>query len=98
MTEPNKPLDQMTAQERLDLGRSYYNEDKFDEAIKALSSIRREEAAPEIYAQALLGIGAAYQALGKLKKAIKAWSNIRREDEPELYAEAQRNLALVNKH
>ena len=60
MTEVNKPLDQMTAQERLDLGRSYYNEDKFDEAIKALSSIRREEAAPEIYARAQFNLGNTY--------------------------------------
>ena len=95
MTEPDKPLDQMTAQERLDLGRSYYNEDKFDEAIKALSSIRREEAAPEIYAQALLGIGAAYQALGKLKKAIKAWSKVRHGDDPKAYAGAQLGLGLA---
>jgi len=95
VTEPDKPLDQMTAQERLDLGRSYYNEDKFDEAIKALSSIRREEAAPEIYAQALLGIGAAYQALGKLKKAIKAWSKVRHGDDPKAYAGAQLGLGLA---
>ena len=95
MTEPDKPLEQMTAQERLDLGRSYYNEGKFDEAIKALSSIRREEAAPEIYAQALLGIGAAYQALGKLKKAIKAWSKVRHGDDPKAYAGAQLNLGAA---
>ena len=98
MTEPDKPLDQMTAQERLDLGRSYYNEDKFDEAIKALSSIRREEAAPEIYARALLGIGAAYQALGKLKKAIKAWSKVRHGDDPKAYAGAQFNLGITYKN
>ena len=97
MTEPDKPLEQMTAQERLDLGRSYYNEGKFDEAIKALSSIRREEAAPEIYAQALLGIGAAYQALGKLKKAIKAWSKVRHGDDPKAYAGAQLGLGLAYK-
>ena len=93
MTEVNKPLDQMTAQERLDLGRSYYNEDKFDEAIKALSSIRREEAAPEIYARAQFGLGAAYYAQEDLKQAIETWSNIRREEAPpEIYARAQFNL------
>ena len=41
MAEAHKPLEQMTAQERLDLGRSYFKEGKFDEAIKALSSIRQ---------------------------------------------------------
>ena len=93
MTEPNKPLDQMTAQERLDLGRSYYNEDKFDEAIKALSSIRREEAAPETYARAQFGLGAAYYAQENLEQAIETWSNIRREEAaPEIYARAQFNL------
>ena len=83
----------MTAQERLDLGRSYYNEDKFDEAIKALSSIRREEAAPETYARAQFGLGAAYYAQENLEQAIETWSNIRREEAaPEIYARAQFNL------
>ena len=96
MTEPNKPLEQMTAQERLDLGRSYYNEGKFDEAIKALSSIRREEADPETYADAQLNLGLAYAKSGKLDQAIKAWSNIRREEaDPETYGLAQLNLGLA---
>ena len=96
MTEPNKPLDQMTAQERLDLGRSYYNEGKFDEAIKTWSNIRREEADSKTYAQAQLGLGAAYYAQNKIDQAIKTWSNIRREKAaPETYAKAQRNLGVV---
>ena len=95
MTEPDKPLDQMTAQERLDLGRSYYNEDKFDEAIKALSSIRREEAAPEIYARAQFNLGNTYEDQGKLDQAIKTWSNINHDDDPETYARAQFNLGFV---
>ena len=61
MTEPNKLLEQMTAQERLDLGISYLGESRFDEAIKALSSIRREEADPGTYAQAQLNLGLAYE-------------------------------------
>ena len=93
MTEPNKPLEQMTAQERLDLGRSYYNEGKFDEAIKTWSTIRREEADSKTYAQAQLGLGAAYYAQNKIDQAIKTWSNIHREKAaPETYAEAQFNL------
>ena len=92
MPEPNKSLDQMTAQERLDLGRSYYNEGKFDEAIKALSSIRRKDD-PEIYAWAQYDIGDVYNSLlGKLDEAIEAWSSIRRKDDPEIYAWAQYNL------
>ena len=94
MTEPNKPLEQMTAQERLDLGISYLGESRFDEAIKALSSIRREEAAPETYAQAQLGLGLAYKAQGKLDDAIAAWKKVR-EDNPETYADAQLNLGLA---
>ena len=43
MTEPNKPLEQMTAQERLDLGRSYFKEGKFDEAIAGLKTISTSE-------------------------------------------------------
>ena len=88
MTEPNKPLDQMTAQERLDLGRSYYNEGKFDEAIEALSEIHHNDD-PEIYARAQLGLGAAYKAQNKIDQAIKTWSKIRRNDNPKAYAQAQ---------
>ena len=93
MAEAHKPLEQMTAQERLDLGRSYFKEGKFDEAIKALSSIRQEEADPETYAWAQLGLGAAYYAQSELDQAIKTWSNIHREKAaPETYAQAQLNL------
>ena len=96
MTEPNKPLEQMTAQERLDLGMSHYREGRFDETIKALSSIRREESDPETYAQAQLGLGVAYAESGERKQAIKIWSNIRREEaDPGTYAEAQLNLGVA---
>ena len=95
MTEPNKPLDQMTAQERLDLGISYLGESRFDKAIKALSSIRREEVNPETYAGAQLGLGVAYAESGELKQAIEAWSNIRRSDDSKIYAQAQLNLGAA---
>ena len=98
MTEPHKPLEQMTAQEWLALGRSYYNEGRFDEAIKACSSIRREEVDSETYAQAQLGLGLAYYTRGKLDDAIAAWSNIHREKiAPETYAKAQLNLGVAYK-
>ena len=91
MTEPNKPL------ERLDLGMSHYREGRFDEAIKALSSIRREEVEPGTYAWAQFNLGLAYAESGKLDQAIKTWSNIRREetDPPQTYASAQFNLGLA---
>ena len=92
MATPDKPLDQMTAQERLVLGRSYFKEGKFDEAIKALSSIRQEEADPETYAWAQFNLGNTYDDLGKLEQAIKTWSNISHDDNPETYAWAQFNL------
>ena len=95
MTEPNKPLEQMTAQERLDLGISYLGESRFDKAIGALSSIRREEADPETYARAQLNLGAAYYAQSELDQAIKTWSNIRRSDNPETYTQAQLNLGVA---
>ena len=96
MTEPNKPLEQMTAQERLDLGRSYYNKGKLDEAITAWSNIHREDNL-EAYAAAQFNLGNAYEDQGNLDKAIAAWSNIRREDNPEAYAAAQFNLGLTYK-
>ena len=92
MTEPNKPLEQMTAQERLALGMSHYREKRFDKAIEALSSIRREEVDPETYARAQLGLGAAYDTKNKIDQAIEAWSNIRRSDNPKAYAQAQLNI------
>ena len=96
MTEPNKPLEQMTAQERFDLGMSHYREGRFDEAIKALSSIRREEVEPGTYAWAQFNLGNAYQDQGKLDEAITAWSNIHREEaNPETYAGAQLNLGVA---
>ena len=97
MTEPNKPLDQMTAQERLDLGISYFKESRFDKAIKALSSIRREEVDPKTYAQAQHSLGDTYCVRNKLDDAITAWSNIRREDDPETYAQAQFSLGVAYK-
>ena len=132
MTEPNKPHEPMSAQERLDLGMSYFKEGRFDEAIEAwskitrdvdpevyamaqlalgvvyaesgkreqaikiLSSIRREEVDPEIYAGAQLNLGVVYAKSGKREQAIKTWSNIRREEAaPEIYAEAQLNLGVA---
>ena len=91
MTEPNKPLEKMSAQERLDLGMSHYRKGRFDEAIKALSSIRRDDD-PQAYAWAQLGLGAAYAKSGNRDQAIKTWSNISHDDDPKTYAQAQFNL------
>ena len=95
MPKPNKPLEQMTAQERYDLGMSYLGEGRFDKAIKALSSIRREEVDPETYADAQLNLGAAYHTQDQLDKAIKVWSNIRCDDDSKTYADAQLNLGIA---
>ena len=94
MTEPNKPLEQMSPQERLGLGVSYLGEGRFDEAIKALSSIHRDDN-PETYAWAQFSLGLAYEAQGNLDDAITAWSNIHRDDNPETYAKAQFSLGLA---
>ena len=85
----------MTAQERYDLGMSYLGEGRFDKAIKALSSIRREEVDPETYADAQLNLGAAYHTQDQLDKAIKVWSNIRCDDDSKTYADAQLNLGIA---
>ena len=85
----------MTAQERLDLGMSHFEEGRSDEAIKTWSSIRREEAAPETYAQAQLYLGAAYKKQGDLDQAIKTWSNIPHDDNPAVYARAQLYLGIA---
>ena len=96
MTEPNnKPLEQTTAQERLDLGRSYFKEGKFDEAIKALSSIRQEEANPETYAWAQYSLGNVYREQGNLDEAITVWSKIRYDDDLKVYILAQLSLGIA---
>ena len=84
----------MTAQEWLALGRSYYNEGKFDEAIKTWSEIHHGDD-PETYAQAQFNLGNTYDDLGKLEQAIEAWSNISYDDDPETYAWAQLNLGAA---
>ena len=97
MTEPNKPLEQMTAQERLDLGRSYFKEGKFDEAIKTWSEIHHGDD-PKTYARAQFNLGNTYDGLGKSEQAIETWSNISHNDDPETYAQAQFNLGLAYKN
>ena len=87
MTEPNKPHEPMSAQERFDLGISRYKEGRFDEAIEAWSNISHDD--PETYAQAQFNIGATYNESGKLDQAIEAWSKITRDEDPEIHARAQ---------
>ena len=97
MTEPNKPLEQMSAQERYNLGMSYFKEGRFDKVIKTWSTIRRDDN-PEIYVWAQLNLGGAYAESGELEQAIKTWSNINCEEAyPKTYAWAQLNLGLVYK-
>ena len=97
MPEPNKPLDQMTAQERLDLGGCYYDEGRFDKAIEAWSSIRREEVDPETYAWVQFRLGKTYYDKDRKDpvEAIKVWSNITRNGTPEAYAWAQAGLGFA---
>ena len=95
MAEPNKPLEQMSAQERYNLGMSYFEKGRSDKAIKTWSTIRREEVDSKTYAKAQLGIGAAYKKQDKLDQAIKTWSNIPHDDDPEAYARAQLYLGIA---
>ena len=96
MATPDKPLEQMTAQERFELGRSRYNEGKISEAIEVWSNITRDDN-PKAYAWAQLNLGLAYESLGELDQVIKAWSKVHRDDDPETYAKAQFNLGLTYK-
>ena len=91
MATPDKPLEQMTAQERLDLGRSRYKDGDFTEAIKVWSTITRDDS-PKVYANAQTNLGFIYYVQDKLDKAIAAWSSIHRDDDPEAYAKAQTSL------
>ena len=93
MTEPNKPHEPMSTLERLGLGMSYLEQGRFDEAIKALSSIRHDDD-PGVYAWAQFSLGIAYKAQDNLDDAITAWKKVR-EDHPETYAKAQLNLGAA---
>ena len=84
----------MTAQERLDLGMSYFEEGRFDKAIKTWSEIRHDDD-PKVYALAQLILGVAYAKSGKSDEAITAWSNITHDDDPGAYARAQLNLGAA---
>ncbi len=97
MTEPHKPLNQMSAQERLDFGMSHFEEGRFDEAIKALSSVHHEKTDSITYAWAQLVLGFAYNRSGKLDEAIEALSNISHGDTPGVYAWAQLGLGTAYK-
>ena len=88
MTGPNKPHEPMSALERLDLGRSYYEDGRFDEAITVWSTITRDDS-PKVYALTQLILGTVYADLGKLEQAIEAWSSISHDDDPKTYAQAQ---------
>ena len=97
MATPNKPLEQMTARERLDLGRSRYKDGDFTEAIKVWSTITRDDS-PEAYAQAQLYLGITVYH-GKDPKnpeeSINAWLKVRRKDDRKAYARAQYNLGVA---
>ena len=43
-------------------------------------------------------MGIAHYNNGSLDEAVTAWNHVLEEDDPQSYTEAQRNLALVNKH
>ena len=94
MATPDKPLEQMTAQERLKLGRSLYKDGKFDEAITLLQTIVPTEDSLT-YTEAQLGLGLAYEFKGNINEAISAWLNIHREDNPKAYAWAQFRLGFA---
>ena len=94
MATPDKPLEQMTAQERLELGRSRYTDGKFDEAITLLQTIVPTEDSLT-YTEAQLGLGLAYEFKGNINEAISAWLNIHREDNPKAYAWAQFRLGFA---
>ena len=95
MTEPNKPLNQMSAQERFDIGGLYFKESKFNESIAKWSKITRDDGS-ELYAWAQFNIGNIWNNIGNLDEAIAAWSNVRRSDNLGAYAWAQFNVGLAH--
>ena len=95
MATPDKPLEQMTAQERLKFGTSLYKDGKFDEAIAVWSKITRDDKNHKAYARAQFNLGFVYDAQNKLDQAIESWSKVRHSDDPGAYARAQNNLGFV---
>ena len=100
MTEPNKPHEPMSAQERLDLGMSHYREGRFDEAIETWSKVRYEDDL-QSYADAQVNLGNLYdfqknqeKAEETHQKAIEAYQEVPKSDR-QAYSWAQYKLGAL---
>ena len=85
MTEPNKPLEQMTAQERLDLGVECLDAGRLNDAVHILATVSADEN-PGAYSWAQYFLGDVYEDAGNLREAMTAYNNVHRHDNPVAYA------------
>ena len=97
MTEPNKPLEQMTTQERLDLGVECLDAGRLNDAVHILATVSAGEN-PGAYSWAQYFLGDVYEDAGNLREAMTAYSNVHRHDSPVAYASAQNSIGILYKN
>ncbi|MCW9698585.1 MULTISPECIES: tetratricopeptide repeat protein [unclassified Avibacterium] len=79
------------AKKVFDEGLNFYKNKNLEAAIKAWSSITREDD-KKVYAVSRFNLGSLYKETNKKDEAIKAWSSITREDDKKVYAMSRFNL------
>ena len=97
MTEPIKPREQMTAQERLDLGVEYLDAGRLNDAVHILATVSAGEN-PGAYSWAQYFLGDVYEDAGNLREAMTAYNNVHRHANPVAYASAQNSIGILYKN
>ena len=97
MATPDKPLNQMTAQERLDLGVECLDAGRLNDAVHILATVSAGEN-PGAYSWAQYFLGDVYEDAGNLREAMTAYNNVHRHDNPVAYASAQNSIGILYKN
>ena len=97
MATPDKPLNQMTAQERLELGVECLDAGRLNDAVHILATVSAGEN-PGAYSWAQYFLGDVYEDAGNLREAMTAYNNVHRRDNPVAYASAQNSIGILYKN
>ena len=97
MATPDKPLNQMTAQERLELGVDCLDAGRLNDAVHILATVSAGEN-PGAYSWAQYFLGDVYEDAGNLREAMTAYNNVHRHANPVAYASAQNSIGILYKN
>ena len=97
MATPDKPLNQMTAQERLELGVECLDAGRLNDAVHILATVSAGEN-PGAYSWAQYFLGDVYEDAGNLREAMTAYNNVHRHANPVAYASAQNSIGILYKN